>query len=67
MIGKIIQIEDKAYMVKQIIRPWFEKAINHYGIKKIKEELNCDRIIKDKQNNYLLVELIKDAHIIKEE
>lgn len=66
MVGKVIIVQDVAYVVKKQIRPWFEKAINHYGTDKIKEKLDCDRIVKYKNNDYLLLEKIKEAIILAE-
>jgi len=63
--SKIVHIGDTAYQVEREVRPWLGKAIDHYGAKKITEELGYDKILRGKNGIFLLVYEIKDADVIE--
>jgi len=61
----IVRIGDTAYQVGREFNSWFKNAIDHYGPKKITEELGYDRILRSRDGTFLLVYEIKEAEVIE--
>lgn len=60
---QIIEIVDKKYNLKRKIDG---KWITKFGKKKILEYYNSDKIIRDKDNNFYVADIIDDVIIITE-
>jgi hypothetical protein len=66
-MNNIIIINDTLYQIKRSFKEsgWFGVAVKNVNLDEILEAYHCDKLLKDSNGMYHLVNEIKDAEIIE--
>jgi hypothetical protein len=65
---KLINFNNELYQLKRSFKidSWFGKAVENFPINEILEGYHVDKLLKDTNGNYLLVNKVDEAEIVED-